>query len=205
MSLKWVFPEDWSVSLCALSVFCPAGWRRFGCSCYLLSSSLSGWESSRAQCLLTGSDLVIINSQEEMVSGFFPSSSECGVTRRLTSSGVPGSARSPAEVLDRVEGSEPRIRMEVDRWKFSRSHVGAEPAKSTCFPLRWPWVTPVSSAGSGPSRHLGAGPSEPRAVQLLTVCLWEAAGRGAKSGALSCCSGSVRRRRPLLDVCNRNL
>ncbi|XP_027872785.1 uncharacterized protein LOC114144304 isoform X3 [Xiphophorus couchianus] len=37
--------------------------------------------------------------------------------------GVPGSARSPAEVLDRVEGSEPRIRMEVDRWKFSRSHV----------------------------------------------------------------------------------
>ncbi|XP_023190451.1 CD209 antigen-like protein E isoform X1 [Xiphophorus maculatus] len=48
------------------SVFCPAGWRRFGCSCYLLSSSLSGWESSRAQCLLTGSDLVIINSQEEM-------------------------------------------------------------------------------------------------------------------------------------------
>ncbi|XP_008420077.2 C-type lectin domain family 7 member A-like isoform X2 [Poecilia reticulata] len=48
------------------SVFCPAGWRRFGCSCYLLSSSMSSWEGSRAQCLLTGADLVTISSQEEM-------------------------------------------------------------------------------------------------------------------------------------------
>ncbi|XP_007578563.2 CD209 antigen-like protein E [Poecilia formosa] len=48
------------------SVFCPAGWRRFGCSCYLLSSSMNSWEGSRAQCLRTGSDLVTISSQEEM-------------------------------------------------------------------------------------------------------------------------------------------
>uniref|UniRef100_A0A3P9N7I0 C-type lectin domain-containing protein n=1 Tax=Poecilia reticulata TaxID=8081 RepID=A0A3P9N7I0_POERE len=51
----------------ALPVFCPAGWRRFGCSCYLLSSSMSSWEGSRAQCLLTGADLVTISSQEEML------------------------------------------------------------------------------------------------------------------------------------------
>uniref|UniRef100_A0A3B3YAL2 C-type lectin domain-containing protein n=1 Tax=Poecilia mexicana TaxID=48701 RepID=A0A3B3YAL2_9TELE len=60
--LKWVFP----VSAWALPVFCPAGWRRFGCSCYLLSSSMNSWEGSRAQCLRTGSDLVTISSQEEM-------------------------------------------------------------------------------------------------------------------------------------------
>uniref|UniRef100_A0A3P9N7L2 C-type lectin domain-containing protein n=1 Tax=Poecilia reticulata TaxID=8081 RepID=A0A3P9N7L2_POERE len=53
-------------SVSALPVFCPAGWRRFGCSCYLLSSSMSSWEGSRAQCLLTGADLVTISSQEEM-------------------------------------------------------------------------------------------------------------------------------------------
>uniref|UniRef100_A0A3B3UPT8 C-type lectin domain-containing protein n=1 Tax=Poecilia latipinna TaxID=48699 RepID=A0A3B3UPT8_9TELE len=56
-----------SVSAWALPVFCPAGWRRFGCSCYLLSSSMNSWEASRAQCLRTGSDLVTISSQEEML------------------------------------------------------------------------------------------------------------------------------------------
>uniref|UniRef100_A0A3P9N7J7 C-type lectin domain-containing protein n=1 Tax=Poecilia reticulata TaxID=8081 RepID=A0A3P9N7J7_POERE len=59
--LKWVFPEERSVS--ALPVFCPAGWRRFGCSCYLLSSSMSSWEGSRAQCLLTGEFLDQLGAQ----------------------------------------------------------------------------------------------------------------------------------------------
>ncbi|XP_012708541.2 CD209 antigen-like protein C isoform X2 [Fundulus heteroclitus] len=49
------------------SVACPAGWRMFGCSCYLLSSSRSIWESSRRQCFTDGADLVTISSREEMV------------------------------------------------------------------------------------------------------------------------------------------
>ncbi|KAM4750925.1 uncharacterized protein FYW61_005962 [Anableps anableps] len=38
---------------------------------------------------------------------------------------LPEPARSPAEVLDRAEANVQGSWMEVDRWKFSRSHVGA--------------------------------------------------------------------------------
>ncbi|XP_065805763.1 CD209 antigen-like protein E isoform X3 [Labrus bergylta] len=46
---------------------CPDGWRRFGCSCYFFSTSVSTWSRSKQMCQLHGADLVIINSQSEMV------------------------------------------------------------------------------------------------------------------------------------------
>nr|XP_029137703.1 CD209 antigen-like protein D isoform X2 [Labrus bergylta] len=46
---------------------CPDGWRRFGCSCYFFSTSVSTWSRSKQMCQLHGADLVIINSQSEMM------------------------------------------------------------------------------------------------------------------------------------------
>ncbi|XP_068429175.1 CD209 antigen-like [Clinocottus analis] len=44
---------------------CPAGWKRFSCSCYFLSSRSDTWEQSREDCKDRGADLVIIDSLEE--------------------------------------------------------------------------------------------------------------------------------------------
>ncbi|KAK2815554.1 hypothetical protein Q5P01_026021 [Channa striata] len=46
---------------------CPRRWKRFGCSCYLLSPRIGTWSNSRQQCLSQGADLVVINSLGEMV------------------------------------------------------------------------------------------------------------------------------------------
>ncbi|KAF3860985.1 hypothetical protein F7725_001240 [Dissostichus mawsoni] len=46
---------------------CPEGWRKFGCSCYLLSTEKASWEQSRHNCTASGADLVIVNSSEEQL------------------------------------------------------------------------------------------------------------------------------------------
>ncbi|XP_067373478.1 CD209 antigen-like protein C [Channa argus] len=43
---------------------CPTGWRKFSCSCYLLSSLSGSWERGRADCRAKGADLVVIESDE---------------------------------------------------------------------------------------------------------------------------------------------
>ncbi|XP_033981469.1 C-type lectin domain family 4 member A-like [Trematomus bernacchii] len=45
---------------------CPEGWRKFGCSCYLLSTEKASWEQIR-DCTASGADLGIVNSFEEQV------------------------------------------------------------------------------------------------------------------------------------------
>ncbi|XP_033992134.1 CD209 antigen-like protein E isoform X1 [Trematomus bernacchii] len=47
---------------------CPEGWRKFGCSCYLLSTEKAYWEQSRDNCTAGGAHLVIIHSYEEQES-----------------------------------------------------------------------------------------------------------------------------------------
>ncbi|XP_071063134.1 C-type lectin domain family 6 member A-like isoform X2 [Pseudochaenichthys georgianus] len=44
---------------------CPAGWRKSGCSCYLLSTEKASWEQSRQNCTARAADLVIVDSYEE--------------------------------------------------------------------------------------------------------------------------------------------
>ncbi|XP_071264287.1 C-type lectin domain family 4 member M-like isoform X2 [Salvelinus alpinus] len=57
---------------CNITGSCPEGWRRFGSSCYYLSTEEKTWEKSRQDCLERGADLVIINSEEEQtfINGF---------------------------------------------------------------------------------------------------------------------------------------
>ncbi|XP_038577162.1 C-type lectin domain family 4 member E-like isoform X1 [Micropterus salmoides] len=51
---------------CSLSdKSCPAGWRIFLCSCYLLSSKTASWTEGRQDCRNRGADLVVIDSAEE--------------------------------------------------------------------------------------------------------------------------------------------
>ncbi|XP_045070728.1 von Willebrand factor A domain-containing protein 7-like [Coregonus clupeaformis] len=51
---------------------CPDGWRKFGCSCYDISTESKTWNDSKQDCLGRGTDLVIINSKEERVLGEKP-------------------------------------------------------------------------------------------------------------------------------------
>ncbi|XP_025759490.1 CD209 antigen-like protein E isoform X1 [Oreochromis niloticus] len=44
---------------------CPAGWRKFSCSCYLLSERSDSWHSARKNCTDQGADLVVIDSPKE--------------------------------------------------------------------------------------------------------------------------------------------
>ncbi|XP_076027221.1 uncharacterized protein LOC143016666, partial [Genypterus blacodes] len=44
---------------------CPSGWEKFQSSCYYISKSQKNWTESRQECLLSGANLVIINSRGE--------------------------------------------------------------------------------------------------------------------------------------------
>uniref|UniRef100_A0A3Q0SY73 C-type lectin domain-containing protein n=1 Tax=Amphilophus citrinellus TaxID=61819 RepID=A0A3Q0SY73_AMPCI len=44
---------------------CPAGWRKFSCSCYLLSERSDSWDAARKDCRDREADLVVIESSEE--------------------------------------------------------------------------------------------------------------------------------------------
>ncbi|XP_072318876.1 asialoglycoprotein receptor 2-like [Eucyclogobius newberryi] len=46
---------------------CPAGWKRFGCRCYILSQVRDNWDRSGRGCRVMGADLAVIKSQEEMM------------------------------------------------------------------------------------------------------------------------------------------
>ncbi|KAL3056030.1 hypothetical protein OYC64_018689 [Pagothenia borchgrevinki] len=45
---------------------CPAGWRKFGSSCYFFSTVSASWEQSRQNCTAGGAHLVIVDSEEEL-------------------------------------------------------------------------------------------------------------------------------------------
>uniref|UniRef100_A0A3Q0RE41 C-type lectin domain-containing protein n=1 Tax=Amphilophus citrinellus TaxID=61819 RepID=A0A3Q0RE41_AMPCI len=55
--------------ICGLLRFCykacPAGWRKFSCSCYLLSERSDSWDAARKDCRDKEADLVVIDSTEE--------------------------------------------------------------------------------------------------------------------------------------------
>ncbi|XP_041807283.1 C-type lectin domain family 4 member E-like [Chelmon rostratus] len=53
--------------ICCQKKACPAGWRRFMCSCYLLSSESGSWTRGGQDCTNRGAHLVIIDSTEEQM------------------------------------------------------------------------------------------------------------------------------------------
>ncbi|KAM6892593.1 CD209 antigen-like protein A, partial [Xenentodon cancila] len=44
---------------------CPAGWRKFGCSCYFHSTESGSWDEAREDCRARGADLVVIHDTKE--------------------------------------------------------------------------------------------------------------------------------------------
>uniref|UniRef100_A0A087YBD4 C-type lectin domain-containing protein n=1 Tax=Poecilia formosa TaxID=48698 RepID=A0A087YBD4_POEFO len=44
---------------------CPAGWRMFSFSCYLVSTKTDSWDEGREDCKNKGGDLVVIDNNEE--------------------------------------------------------------------------------------------------------------------------------------------
>ncbi|KAL3056031.1 hypothetical protein OYC64_018690 [Pagothenia borchgrevinki] len=44
---------------------CPEGWKKFGCSCYNISTEKASWEQSRDNCTARGAHLVIVDRKEE--------------------------------------------------------------------------------------------------------------------------------------------
>ncbi|XP_077427206.1 uncharacterized protein LOC144055254 [Vanacampus margaritifer] len=69
---------------------CSSGWKKFENNCYFASSSSKTWYMSRKYCQGQGADLVIINSQAEMVfvNGLYSTNRE--VWLGLTDKGVEG-------------------------------------------------------------------------------------------------------------------
>uniref|UniRef100_A0A7N6BMH5 C-type lectin domain-containing protein n=1 Tax=Anabas testudineus TaxID=64144 RepID=A0A7N6BMH5_ANATE len=52
-------------SLCRQDKTCPAGWTKFGFSCYVLSTESGSWTIGREDCRTRGADLVVIDSDTE--------------------------------------------------------------------------------------------------------------------------------------------
>ncbi|XP_055361241.1 CD209 antigen-like protein C isoform X2 [Betta splendens] len=63
---------------------CPDGWRRFGCSCYLLSSQSGPWTDGRDDCRSRDAHLVVIDSSKEQtfVSGITKKAAWIGLSDR---------------------------------------------------------------------------------------------------------------------------
>ncbi|XP_055361242.1 C-type lectin domain family 12 member B-like isoform X3 [Betta splendens] len=58
---------------------CPDGWRRFGCSCYLLSSQSGPWTDGRDDCRSRDAHLVVIDSSKEQQTSTSSCSSTCSL------------------------------------------------------------------------------------------------------------------------------
>ncbi|KAF1382914.1 hypothetical protein PFLUV_G00148770 [Perca fluviatilis] len=63
---------------------CPAEWRMFSSSCYLLSSQPRSWKDSRKDCRERGADLVVIDSshKQTFISGIINRDTWIGLTDR---------------------------------------------------------------------------------------------------------------------------
>ncbi|CAJ1059161.1 uncharacterized protein LOC115426795 [Xyrichtys novacula] len=53
------------VTMIAKGKDCDTGWKKYGLSCYLVSTAKKNWAASREDCKTQGADLAIINSEEE--------------------------------------------------------------------------------------------------------------------------------------------
>nr|XP_041569776.1 asialoglycoprotein receptor 1 isoform X1 [Taeniopygia guttata] len=60
--------EDSTRTIPAEALGCPTAWKKHGRSCYFFSPETKpkSWEASRAECTAMGSDLVVIESREEL-------------------------------------------------------------------------------------------------------------------------------------------
>ncbi|XP_072779860.1 killer cell lectin-like receptor subfamily B member 1B allele A isoform X3 [Taeniopygia guttata] len=60
--------EDSTKTIPAEALGCPTAWKKHGRSCYFFSPETKpkSWEASRAECTAMGSDLVVIDSREEL-------------------------------------------------------------------------------------------------------------------------------------------
>nr|XP_041569777.1 killer cell lectin-like receptor subfamily B member 1B allele B isoform X2 [Taeniopygia guttata] len=76
LALSWALPhgptagsqEDSTRTIPAEALGCPTAWKKHGRSCYFFSPETKpkSWEASRAECTAMGSDLVVIESREEL-------------------------------------------------------------------------------------------------------------------------------------------
>ncbi|CAJ1059159.1 CD209 antigen-like protein E [Xyrichtys novacula] len=53
------------VTMIAKGRNCDTGWKKYGLSCYFVSTAKKNWAASREDCKAQGADLVVINSEEE--------------------------------------------------------------------------------------------------------------------------------------------
>ncbi|XP_061625950.1 CD209 antigen-like isoform X2 [Phyllopteryx taeniolatus] len=123
---------------------CPSGWKKFGKSCYFVSSSKKTWYLSRNNCQGNGADLVIINSNEEMqyINGLFSNNKE--VWMGLTDEGVEGQWKwvdgTPLTLKFWADGQPNSYNGNQDCGEFwHRSHGMAEWNDEKCSSMRY-WV-----------------------------------------------------------------